>query len=596
MQRPDAVHEDAVFDPALNRWSLSAGTGVSQTWRTSGELYSQTTRKNGRAVGAFSIFHPDGSLAIEGVSNGEYIDAMRMNRSQTETDVESFALTGSTVVRMELEAGSPYTWATFRFWDADGTPCAFDGTPMPPRPRGVPPAAQFVGEDDVGPRRWVAGEVEQGSDQFVGLRVWYAESGHVLYEQCFDERGSLRWSRKATQRYPIDELVDVFRHTGKLDFTVVRVMFDADLHRRLATVALEQGDAHVRHYMELLRYAEFRQGRRFNRVFAQWDSIASLFEQWTPAADSEHAAAIVACAAEAWVHLGRSDALVEHWDAVDRHGLVDQLERRIEHNQWSNVPLPDRVVPRLRGSKNAWPVPQAFDAGEVAMAAANRLGMVSPEPVLSTDTQALLVDLHGHVAWFEAGRLDRAPLCVDRLGRTLSRYVIPFDVSDERRCLWSRYEGWWFRQRYGHGWLLSGSRLDPDLFDFRPSIDLFVACPDDAWSLRVKQLFDALAPDDAIAEHEVVDKTIVREYATRARPKHGPETVLLACTVAGVLRGPGRVLDGGALPRRTASTWDLTSLELVEETSEPYHRLNRMETLLIHEGYSLRSVAAVDAL
>lgn len=159
--RPESVPEAAVYSPDFDSWELTSlgpdgkREGECRFYRRDGSLYLCSTFRAGVQDGPFTMFHPNGQLAREGIyAQGELDGACVAYASDAATTLPLRACCvpdNATTLRAEYRHGQIVRQD---FYDAEERALAPNGSPLPARPEAVSALADF---DDLS-WRWVVRE------------------------------------------------------------------------------------------------------------------------------------------------------------------------------------------------------------------------------------------------------------------------------------------------------------------------------------------------------------------------------------------------------------------------------------------------------
>ena len=225
-QRPPAIPDDATWVPDACEWR--AGTvdaagekqGLHRSWRPDGTLREEVTFVDGKGIGTYLRYHPNGQIA----GRGEFVDG------QMQGILRCFASDAPTTEVLQPCCVPPNAWElqrdfhhgeimALRWYNRAGQQILESGAPLPPRPPSVPSVARYdeassrwlVGDYVVGPaRRAQAGpppepivggsEPSEGSEvnRSVHWRRW-SRDGVLVEEESFENEarhGALRRYRE----------------------------------------------------------------------------------------------------------------------------------------------------------------------------------------------------------------------------------------------------------------------------------------------------------------------------------------------------------------------------------------------------------------
>ncbi len=205
--RPDTVPSDAEWNVRAGEWELTPRDamgrpeGVVRSWRADGTRSTEYEYRGGELEGAFKRFHPDGSIAREGL--------FRAGRQHGTTVAHGYDGPGVTPEPMQSCCVPPGAWqlqqdfedgglSEVRWYDRAGARLLRNGAPHPRRPEGVPREARFdEGRDQWGVVRFSGGGHPEGvwlrwaRDGVLRERDEYREGkAHGLWQR-FDEAGNL---------------------------------------------------------------------------------------------------------------------------------------------------------------------------------------------------------------------------------------------------------------------------------------------------------------------------------------------------------------------------------------------------------------------
>jgi hypothetical protein len=187
-ERPVGVPEGGVWNPEAGNWEVSqrsaqgAREGECVLYRRDGSLLSRFRFVGGVQEGPFAIFHPDGKLAREGKFAAGMVEGLVSAYAGTGAGAEPLrsCCVPDAAVRLDMryEAGA---MVQETFYDSAGRPILSNGSPIPPRPAGVPDDADY----DEAAARWSRWRPDS-------QRIWSA-TGELESESAFD--GTRRTTR-----------------------------------------------------------------------------------------------------------------------------------------------------------------------------------------------------------------------------------------------------------------------------------------------------------------------------------------------------------------------------------------------------------------
>ncbi len=183
-QRPPAIPDDATWIPDAYEWRAGAvdaageKQGVHRSWRPDGTLREEVTFVDGKGVGTYLRYHPNGQIA----GRGEFFDG------HMQGILRCFASDAPTTEVLQSCCVPPNAWElqrdfhhgeimAMRWYDRTGQQILESGAPHPPRPASVPPVARY----DEASSRWLVGDYAVGPDRVVHWRRWSREG--VLLEE-----------------------------------------------------------------------------------------------------------------------------------------------------------------------------------------------------------------------------------------------------------------------------------------------------------------------------------------------------------------------------------------------------------------------------
>jgi antitoxin component YwqK of YwqJK toxin-antitoxin module len=182
--RPPTVPAEAWWSPEDNEWVSGPRDaerrlhGLIRYWRPDGSLVSECPHVAGKPHGEAKRFHDSGEVA----QTATYVDGiMHGTRTYFATDARTSEKMriSRRIVRAEIDYDQG-TAVAFRYFDRDGRSVGVDGTPLPPRPEGVPDRAHREPNGD-----WVAGAWTEG--KLTGtIRRWSAK-GVLLVEEHHEQ-------------------------------------------------------------------------------------------------------------------------------------------------------------------------------------------------------------------------------------------------------------------------------------------------------------------------------------------------------------------------------------------------------------------------
>jgi hypothetical protein len=187
--RPAGVPADAEWNARSWEWELTPrdaegrAHGLVRTWRGDGELSSEYEHRAGVREGAFRRFHPDGSVAREGL----YADG----RQHGTMIARGYEGPGATHEPMQSCCVPPGAWQLqhdfneghldeVRWYDRAGALILPSGAPHPERPASVPRAAPFEEQTD----QWVQRAYNSEGSPDGTWRRW-ARDGVLLHLDVF---------------------------------------------------------------------------------------------------------------------------------------------------------------------------------------------------------------------------------------------------------------------------------------------------------------------------------------------------------------------------------------------------------------------------
>jgi hypothetical protein len=190
--RPPSVPADARWDHAQTGFEWTSGSvdgdgrrhGRYRSWTRAGLLHGECDYDHGRVHGKNITYHPDGTVASEADwVDGAIMDSVFYRCATATPEPFAQAAPGAWSVRYCTRDGK--TNYTIRYFAQDGSECGPDGNPLPPRPEGVSPDARWFADIE----RWVAGEIERGTNAQVGSWRWWSATGVLRHEELRDGRG-----------------------------------------------------------------------------------------------------------------------------------------------------------------------------------------------------------------------------------------------------------------------------------------------------------------------------------------------------------------------------------------------------------------------
>ena len=183
-QRPADVPEGALWVDDAREWrhgpvdARGEKQGTHRSWRADGTLREEVHFLDGRGVGPYRRFHPNGDVA----GQGEFVEG-RMQGT-----LHAFACDAPTPEQLQPCCVPPNAWQlqtdyhrgdvmARRWYDRRGIQILESGAPHPPRPPSVPVDARYDEES----ARWVIGSYEVGAGRVSHWRRWTREG--VLVEE-----------------------------------------------------------------------------------------------------------------------------------------------------------------------------------------------------------------------------------------------------------------------------------------------------------------------------------------------------------------------------------------------------------------------------
>jgi len=160
--------------------------------------------------GGFRRYHPDGSLAREGIYVEGQLDGSVF--SYVSEDGRGAPLRGCCVPLGAVRMEARYEHGSLRgetFFDAQGYPLLSDGERRPALPAELPEQAGF----DQSSRRWYHGVTEHNSGSSMGTWNWWSETGSLVQEVDYDA-GHRVALRRFDEHRQIVESTEFLRHEG----------------------------------------------------------------------------------------------------------------------------------------------------------------------------------------------------------------------------------------------------------------------------------------------------------------------------------------------------------------------------------------------
>lgn len=348
----------------------------------------------------------------------------------------------------------------------------------PPRPPVVPEGARFV----PGPiPHWHHGDLEAGSGQPLGMHVFYTIHGEPMRYDRYDARGRLVSRRSSIERDWMAAELEHFREEAdRFHWSPFVGRFDDATRASIEAIALAGDQDHRVSYAQALCFVDARRGRTATLTFPRADLVLALFRRAAPPARDTLADAdtnvFVALALDAMVTLG------------DRDGLAEWGPRWISTRRKTRprARLPKGLEAKVRGALEG-----RWDEGVVARAGRALHAVLHPLLGVPGKTALLVIDPAERAYWIDDDGVRPAPLEVDATSPSLSRWFVDAPSLSSRELTAAEGRGYWLCQRYGRDVLLFGGIRDMKTLSVEPIVDLFVRCPDDAWTERVVSLFEA---------------------------------------------------------------------------------------------------------
>ena len=173
-ERPQSVPPDAHWVAKDNAWELGAGKartrhGPFRYWRADGTLMMECVLQAGVPHGPYRRFHENGELSQEGLFvEGAYHGKRTFHGSdQPTTEPRAEASLAPQVWKSELDCELGQVVAV-RHFDRAGNRINSDGSPVPPRPKGVAEKAEYRFEDQT----WVDVGLDKEGKRHGRLKRW----------------------------------------------------------------------------------------------------------------------------------------------------------------------------------------------------------------------------------------------------------------------------------------------------------------------------------------------------------------------------------------------------------------------------------------
>ncbi len=351
----------------------------------------------------------------------------------------------------------------------------------PRRPQGLPDDAWYVASPTP---HWRQGAEEPGSGQPVGLHTYWTPHGEPIRYERYDARGRLLTRRSSHTPDPLVTWAADFREEpDRFDWYRYRDRYDDAADAALFAVARDGTAEHRLSYAQALVWLDQRRGRARAFTVPRYDRIRALFEARPPASATElqdpDTYGFTAFALDAMIALGDDEAVRTWGPAWLELGAKPRPRDRFPEG------IRTRIESALAGELRSDPIARAQ----------RQLGRFLV-PVLGQPgtTPTLLVDAGERAYWLEDDSIVEVPIIVDATGPTVVPSIMAVGSLTARSLVGARGRGAWLEQRYGHGLYLFGTSRTPESFKVVPVVDLFVRCPDAAWTERISALFHRVRP------------------------------------------------------------------------------------------------------
>lgn len=272
-QKPANVPAKAVWDDDGWEYGIRDATGKKIStwtwWREDGTVGGASEYGDGTTWMTYRRYHPDGELAQSGAKDlvtDRWAGCMRWTRQPKPSPEDTFFpnMVASSVRAFEVDLVDGYI-TTERCFDARGALVTRAGTPLPPRPVGVPDTAFLVDNDT----SWLQQSRFAGDNHLRGEQSSWDRNGTLLVRRLYRDDGSIAeedsykngvlWMAKRFR--PNGELTQAFFHRASnppviRESTLYRnnqkdretTFFDKEGKRAFSIRMEEVNDHHTRRY------------------------------------------------------------------------------------------------------------------------------------------------------------------------------------------------------------------------------------------------------------------------------------------------------------------------------------------------------------